>query len=246
MGAEKSILIVGATSAIGRAVAWEFAAHGFNLQLTARDRERLTAEAAQIAQRHGVQVGCHTLDILAYQSHATFLDALPFLPAVTLCAVGWLGNPTDAEEYRRSAQRVMESNYLGPALLLAEIAHRYQQVGSGTLIGISSVAGERGRASNYVYGSAKAGLTAYLSGLRNRLYPHGIHVITVKPGLVDTPMTAGMALPRLLTAQPQQTARDIYRGFVQKKDVIYTLWIWRWLMGVVRCLPEHVFKKTRF
>jgi decaprenylphospho-beta-D-erythro-pentofuranosid-2-ulose 2-reductase len=107
------------------------------------------------------------------------------------------------------------------------------------------VAGERGRQSNYIYGSAKAGFTAYLSGLRNRLTRSGVHVVTIKPGFVDTKMTSGLKLPAPLTAQPAQVASKIVRAVDRKADVVYVLWMWRWIMLIIKCIPEGVFKKLK-
>jgi short-subunit dehydrogenase len=111
------------------------------------------------------------------------------------------------------------------------------------MVGISSVAGDRGRKSNYIYGAAKAALTAYLSGLRNRLYELQVHVMTVKPGFVATKMTEGMDLPEKLTALPEEVARDIFSAQQKGKDVLYTKWMWRWVMLIIRNIPEFQFKK---
>jgi decaprenylphospho-beta-D-erythro-pentofuranosid-2-ulose 2-reductase len=126
------------------------------------------------------------------------------------------------------------------------LANHFERRGSGTLVGISSVAGDRGRASNYVYGSAKAGFTAFLSGLRNRLAKKGVHVVTVKPGFVATRMTAGMNLPKALTAHPDDVARAVYRAFERKNDVIYILPIWWMIMRIICIIPEILFKKAHF
>ena len=113
---------------------------------------------------------------------------------------------------------------------------------SGFIVGISSVAGDRGRKSNYVYGAAKAALTAYLSGLRNRLYGAQVHVLTVKPGFVATKMTEKLDLPGKLTTQPEEVAEDIYRAQQNGKNVLYTKWIWRWVMLIIKIIPEWKFK----
>ena len=137
---------------------------------------------------------------------------------------------------------------LGPIFTfstLAEFANRFEQRGSGCLIGISSVAGERGRATNYVYGSAKAGFTAFLSGLRNRLAKKGVHVITVLPGFVATKMTAGMDLPRKLTAKPSEVANCLFNAVQKKHNIVYVKPVWRFIMMIIRNIPEHVFKKMK-
>ena len=139
----------------------------------------------------------------------------------------------------------MRSNYEGPANVMALLANRFVDRGSGTLVGISSVAGERGRATNYVYGSAKAGFTAFLSGLRNRLAKQGVHVVTVLPGFVATQMTDGMDLPAKLTAQPREVAEATARAVAQKKDIIYVRPAWWLVMMIIRNLPERVFKRMK-
>ncbi len=140
----------------------------------------------------------------------------------------------------------MRTNYEAPALVLGVLAARFAQRGSGVLVGVSSVAGERGRAANYVYGSAKAGFSAFLSGLRARLTGTGVHVLTVKPGFVYTRMTAGMALPPMLTATPEQVARTVLRAVRRRRDVVYSPAIWRLIMLAVRAMPERLFKRLRF
>jgi decaprenylphospho-beta-D-erythro-pentofuranosid-2-ulose 2-reductase len=138
----------------------------------------------------------------------------------------------------------MRANFEGPASILAHLANAMEARGSGTLVGISSVAGERGRASNYVYGSAKAGFTAFLSGLRNRLAKKGVHVVTVLPGFVATAMTEGMDLPARLTAQPEEVGAAVVEAVQKGANVIYVRPIWRIVMAVIRNIPEPIFKKT--
>ncbi|MEP4341571.1 MAG: SDR family NAD(P)-dependent oxidoreductase, partial [Lentilitoribacter sp.] len=125
----------------------------------------------------------------------------------------------------------------------AILANRFEERGSGTIVGISSVAGERGRASNYIYGSAKAGVTAFISGLRNRLAKRGVHVVTVLPGFVATQMTEGMDLPAKLTAEPSDVADAIARAVGGKKDVIYVIPTWHLIMLIIRNIPESIFKR---
>jgi decaprenylphospho-beta-D-erythro-pentofuranosid-2-ulose 2-reductase len=238
-----SILILGARSDIGKAVAHKFAALGHPIQLAVRNIETLAAEKADMELRHNVPVSLHEFDALATDTHETFVANLPDLPRIAICAVGLMGQQDENETDIEAAVRVMRSNYEGPASILAVLANRFERQGSGTLVGISSVAGERGRATNYVYGSAKAGFTALLSGLRNRLAKQGVHVVTVLPGFVATQMTEGMDLPTHLTAQPSEVAEAIVRAVERKKDVIYVRPIWRFIMIVIRSIPERIFKK---
>jgi short-subunit dehydrogenase len=192
--------------------------------------------------RYNVPVTLHEFDALATDTYETFVANLPVLPRVAICTVGLMGQQDDNERDIAAAAQVMRSNFEGPASILAVLANRFQERGSGTLVGISSVAGERGRATNYVYGSAKAGFTAFLSGLRNRLAKHGVHVVTVLPGFVATQMTEGMDLPARLTAQPGEVADAIARAVMRKKDVVYVRPIWGVIMMIIRTIPERVFK----
>jgi decaprenylphospho-beta-D-erythro-pentofuranosid-2-ulose 2-reductase len=236
------ILILGARSDIGKAVAHKFAALGHPIQLAVRNIETLAAEKTDMELRHNVPVSLHEFDALATDTHEAFVANLPDLPRVAICAVGLMGQQDENESDIEAAARVMRSNYEGPASILAVLANRFERRGSGTLVGISSVAGERGRATNYVYGSAKAGFTAFLSGLRNRLAKQGVHVVTVLPGFVATQMTEGMDLPARLTAQPSEVADAIACAVERKKDVIYVRPIWRLIMTIIRSIPERIFK----
>lgn len=236
------ILILGARSDIGKAVAHKFAALGHPIQLAVRNIDNLAAEKADMELRYSVTVSLHEFDALATDTHEAFVANLPDLPRVAVCAVGLMGEQGENETDLAAASRVMRSNYEGPASILAALANHFERRGSGTLVGISSVAGERGRATNYVYGSAKAGFTAFLSGLRNRLAKQGVHVVTVLPGFVATQMTEGMDLPARLTAQPSEVAEAITRAVDRKKDVIFVRPIWHLIMAIIRNIPERIFK----
>ncbi|MEJ5978009.1 SDR family oxidoreductase [Novosphingobium sp. PS1R-30] len=236
------VLIIGGKSDIGLALAHRFAAAGHPIQLAARDVGALATDKADIELRHGVAVTLHEIDVLATESFAPFLDGLPALPGTAICVVGLLGDQARSESDPAAATLTFRSNFEGPALLTGLIANRFEQRGSGTLVGISSVAGERGRASNYVYGSAKAGYTAFLSGLRNRLAKKGVHVLSVLPGFVDTRMTAGMDLPAKLTAQPTEVASAVFKAVGARRNVLYVKPIWWVIMTIIRAIPERIFK----
>ena len=240
-----AVLILGARSDIARAVAHRFAALGHPVQLAARSSGSLQPDKTDIALRYGVAVSLHEFDALDLGSHAAFLDALPELPAIAVCAVGFMGDQLASERDIFAAIEVMRSNYEGPASIFAHLANRFAERGSGTLVGISSVAGDRGRAVNYIYGSAKAGFTAYLSGLRNRLAKQGVHVITVLPGFVATRMTEGMDLPARLTADPDDVAKAIERAVAKRRNVIYVRPVWRIIMAIIRTIPEAIFKRLK-
>ena len=236
-------LVIGATSDIGRAIARQLAAAGWTLQLAGRDETRLRRTARDLEVRASANVALHHCDVLEEDYGMALLDALDPLPEVAVCVVGLLGDQTESQRDSQAAAKVMRSNYIGPAVLLGGLAELFERRGSGTLVGVSSVAGERGRADNYVYGSAKAGFTAFLSGLRNRCARSGVHVVTVKPGFVRTRMTDGMELPEKLTATPDEVATATLKAIRQRRDVVYVRCIWRSIMFVVRAVPERVFKR---
>lgn len=241
----KTLLVIGATSDIAKATALVFAREGWDVILSGRDATALKADAADIALRSHQRgsISARVLDILEPATFAPFLDSLDILPDVVVCAVGLLGDQARAEVDPDHAELIMRTNYEGPALLLGHIAHRFVARGSGTIIGISSVAGDRGRASNYVYGSAKAGFSAFLSGLRNRCFKAGVHVMTVKPGFVRTRMTQDMDLPKPVTAEPQEVAARIYRATMAGSNVVFSQPVWRAIMTVITAIPEPVFKR---
>jgi len=240
---QQTLLVLGGTSDIGRATALAFAEIGWALQLAGRDEKALGGEAADIATRTGVPATCHRFDVLDTASFPAFVDALSVLPDAVICVVGLLGDQARAQSDIGHAVTVMRSNYEGPALILGLLAERFMARGSGIIIGISSVAGDRGRASNYVYGSAKAGFTAFLSGLRNRFTKAGIHVLTVKPGFVRTRMTEGLKLPSVLTSRPEEVAAAILGAVRNRHHVLYCGPAWRLVMSIICMIPESIFKK---
>jgi short-subunit dehydrogenase len=242
----EAVLIIGARSSIGLATAHAFAQRGHSIQLAARQVQMLEADAADIRLRYDVSVSLHECDVLDPFSYDGWPAALPELPQIAVCAVGVLGVQERAETEISETVAILRANFEGPALVLGKLANAMAERGHGTLVGISSVAGDRGRASNYVYGSAKAGLTAWLSGLRARMARSGVHVVTVIPGFVDTRMTDGMKLPPLLTAKPQEVASAIVRAVERRRNIIYVRRVWRIVMAVIRALPEPLFKKLKF
>ncbi len=239
---KRPVLILGARSDIGKATAHAFAASGHPVQLAARNADSLRADRSDIALRYDVEVTLHKFDALDLSSLTTFVECLPELPQIAICVVGLLGDQGQYERYPDTASRMIRSNFEGPACILGVLANRYEERGEGTLVGISSVAGERGRATNYFYGSAKAGFTAFLSGLRNRLTRKGVHVVTVLPGFVATRMTEGMELPAPLTTTPDWVAKAVLEAVKRKRDVVYVKPVWRYIMAIIRCIPERHFK----
>lgn len=162
------------------------------------------------------------------------------------CATGYLGDGTQEALYdHKNTKKIIEINYAKLVPILNLFAEKMERKRTGTMIVLSSVAGERGRQSNFIYGSAKAGLTAYLSGLRNYMFDKKVHILTIKPGFMETKMTAGFPLNPNLTATPKQAAQAIYKAYKSQKNVIYVLPIWSIIMGVIRNIPEFIFKKLK-
>lgn len=241
------VLILGALSSIARASADAFAAKGHPLYLAGRDTEELARVASDIKVRYGVPCSYGRFDAEAFGEH------LPFLQNVVnemgglygvLLAFGELGDQTQATMDFSNAHTIIDRNYTGACSILTHCANYLGKMEKGFIIGISSVAGDRGRQSNYVYGSAKAGLTVFLQGLRNRLFHAGVRVITVKPGFVDTAMTFGK--PGLaMVASPQYVGEKIVEALQKSRDDIYLPWFWRYIMLIVRNVPEFIFKRLK-
>lgn len=237
------VLIVGATSAIAMASARLFAAGGAELVLAARNEERLATLAADLEVRGASTVECISFVAQQEQDYERFagqawgegLDCL-------LLAHGSLPVQQLCQDDVAATRNEFEVNALSSISLLAAFARRFAEQGSGNMVVITSVAGDRGRQSNYLYGAAKAAVSTYCQGLRNRLQSCGVGVITIKPGFVDTPMTAGFE-KGLLWAQPEQVAAGIMRALERGKDVAYLPWFWRYLMLVIKLVPERLFKR---
>lgn len=162
------------------------------------------------------------------------------------CAAGYLGEGSEEGLYdNRNTERIISINYSRLVPVINHFAHKFESRRSGTIIGLSSVAGDRGRQSNFIYGSAKAAFTAYLSGLRNYLFEKKVHVMTVKPGFMATKMTEGMPLNPALTATPKQAAAHIFKAYKSRRNITYVLPVWAVIMMIIRNIPEFLFKKLK-
>lgn len=239
------VLVVGATSAIARATAAAFAARGHDLLVTGRDREELEAVAADLALRYRVEVEARLFDALEFEAHDGLMDAAGQRPmSGVVVALGYMGDHEAAQGDFREARRIVDTNYTACVSLLEKAASILESRGRGFICVVGSVAGDRGRQSNYLYGSAKSGLDAYLQGLRNRLHPSGVTVTTVKPGFVDTRMTYGKQ-GMFLVASPDSVGWGIYRAARRGRSVVYLPGFWRLIMWVIRSIPEPVFKRLK-
>ena len=237
------ILIIGARSDISKSLARKYAENCYNLYLAARKSSELQNFANDIKIRNGKEIICLDFDVLDYASHQNFYDSLAEKPIGVISVVGYLGEQEKAQNDFEEAQKIIDTNYTGVVSALNIVANDFEKRKSGFIIGISSVAGERGKKSNFIYGSAKAAFTTYLSGLRNRLFNSNVQVMTVKPGFVATKMTEGLDLPKKLTAQPEEVAQDIFKAQQKGKNVLYTKWFWKWIMLIIKNVPEFQFKK---
>ncbi|TLU85796.1 MAG: SDR family oxidoreductase [Chlorobium sp.] len=243
----KKILIIGATSAIAEATARCYAKEGAMFYLLARNEERLASLASDLKIRGALSVDYSLLDVKERANHEQELlrakDTLGNID-IALVAHGTLGNQGACEEDPEVALLELETNAFSTIALLTRLANIFEKQSHGTLAVISSVAGDRGRASNYVYGTAKAAVTTFCEGLQARMFKSGVHVLIIKPGLVATPMTEGLSMPAFLVAEPALIAADIFRAIEKKIDVLYTPWFWKYIMIGIIHIPATLFKKA--
>ncbi|MBM7571360.1 SDR family oxidoreductase [Aquibacillus albus] len=244
-----SILVLGANATIAQATVRKLAANGKHNQfiLTSRDTSQLEVLKSDIEIRHQVDVSLKQFDALDFESHQVFFDEV-VQEAGTLDGVllmyGAMEDQKQAEHSFALARTMIDVNYTSAVSILNIAANYFEAQRSGFICAVSSVAGDRGRKSNYIYGSTKAGLSVYLQGLRNRLHESGVHVLTIKPGMVDTKMTYGVVEPTPLLADPDKVAQDIEAGIVKRREVVYTPWFWLIIMTIIKLLPEKIFKRT--
>lgn len=242
------ILIIGATSAIAAACARKWAENKADFFLVGRNSEKLQQISHDLSARGASHVTTHLLDLNHFADHQAVFDACYNSLGqidIALIAHGSLPNQKACEKDVDLALKEFSSNGLSVISLLTLLANRMQEQRFGTIAVISSVAGDRGRPSNYLYGSAKAAITTFCEGLRARLFNTGVHLLTIKPGLVDTPMTQGLSFPKILMATSNKVAEDIVRAIKRRKNVIYTPHFWRVIMWMIRNIPNFIFKKLK-
>lgn len=236
-------LIIGATSDIAIYIAKNLAKRGFNLYLTGRDQIKLTSLKDEIEKNFGRTVECFYFDITDFSSHTVFYSSLPIKPIMVFCCVGYYEDQVLARQKQSELLTTINVNYAGVLSILNVISNDFEIRGSGSITAISSVAGDRGRQLNYIYGSTKAGLTTYLSGLRNRLFKKNVHVTTIQLGPVYTKMSQGHKLIPWLTLQPEVAAKKIVDAGISGKGSVYIFWPWRFIMLAIRWIPEVIFKR---
>jgi decaprenylphospho-beta-D-erythro-pentofuranosid-2-ulose 2-reductase len=242
---EPTALIVGALSAMAMETARLMAGRSWNLCLVARSKEKLIEFSADLLARGAKKVDYIVMDVAQAADGGKLLSAAEELSGQinnVLVAWGTLGDQSVAEKDLAAAMHILNTNFNHQALCLLGIASRFEERKSGTLVGISSVAGDRGRQSNFIYGSAKGAFSLFLQGLRNRMQKHGVHVVTVKPGFVASPMTRHVKQGPLFVG-PDVIAQGILKAIERKKDVVYLPWFWLPIMLVIKSIPERIFKK---
>lgn len=237
-------VILGASSPVARAFARE-AGCGADLVLCGRDLDDLGRTAADLRVRRGRRVDVVPFDALDEASHkalAAHLEAMP-APLNVFLAFGFMPEQAEMDADPALAVKTIQANYGGAVSILQHLAPILERHGAGTVVALGSVAGDRGRLKNYVYGSAKAGLHAYLQGYRARMFRKGVKVLTVKPGFLDTGMTWS-AGPLPMAMAPDSFAKAVMKAVRGRAEVIYVPWPWRWIMTIIRSVPEAIFKKT--
>ncbi len=248
-GERPGVVILGATSALARAIALEAGRDGFAVALAGRDAEECETLAADVRVRTGAPCAAVRFDALEFDRHDALLaaceDALGKPPDGAVVCFGYMTDQAETEKDFAAARRTIDVNYTAAASVLMRFAAALERRGAGFLGVVTSVAGDRGRMSNYTYGSAKAGLIAFAQGLRNRLHHAGVTVTTLKPGFMDTKMTYGLLKPGPLLASPEAAGRACWRAVRRGKSVAYVPWFWRGVMTLIRLLPECVFKRMK-
>lgn len=244
----KKVLIIGATSEIAIACGRIWAEKKSEIYLVARSENKLQQVADDFTTRGASAIHSHILDMNEIKKHTEMLEncftTLKTIDIV-LIAHGTLPDQHACEQDVDLALQEFSTNGLSVIALLTLLANKMEQQGDGTIAVISSVAGDRGRPSNYLYGSAKATVSTFCEGMRARLYKRGVHLLTIKPGFVDTPMTKELELPQALVVSPEKVAKSIHNAIEHGKNTIYTPWFWRYIMIIIKSIPNLIFKKLK-
>ncbi|MCZ8343309.1 MAG: SDR family NAD(P)-dependent oxidoreductase [Leptospira sp.] len=238
-------LILGATSDIGREIAEELSSKNFDLILTGQNKDLLSQIHSDLLRttKQDIKIQTHLLDITETDGLTSFVLSLDPLPNIVFCCIGYYKDQKIARVKPEEFTKTIQINFTGIATFLNLLTIRMEEIRSGKIVVISSVAGVRGRQLNYIYGSAKAGLTTYLSGLRNLLHKKNIRITTVLLGPVFTKMSAGHNLMPWITLQPKVAAKKIVQAGLKGKDEVYIHWIWQFIMAAIRMIPEGIFKR---
>jgi len=240
----KTVLILGGNSDVGKSLSRDFSKLGSNIILTSRKKGQLDSFKSDLEIRYSIKCDLEFLDVLDFNSHEFFYNNLKKKPDIVISCIGYLDNQEKSENSFEESLKSIQTNFTGLVSILNLVSNDFESRKSGIIVGISSVAGDRGRGSNYIYGSSKSGFTSYLSGLRNRLFNSGVKVIDVKPGFIKSKMTDHLDLPKILTSTPEEISDSIIKSIKKKKNTIYIKWFWKWIMLVIIILPEFIFKRS--
>ncbi len=239
---KKKVHIIGGYSAIGFSTASVFAKNGFDIELSGKNKSKLVNKKAILEKSFSKTINTYTLNIENKQSIDHFLKSLQNTPDILVISTGYYTKQSEKidSEYIKKNIKI---NFEGPIIIINKLIQSFKARGSGTIICICSAAGIRGRANNYIYGSSKAGLINYLSGIRNYLARFNINVITVNPGYIKTPMLDKQLHNHFLTISPDELANEIFKSYIRKKDIIYGSYVWLIIALIIRIIPEKIFKK---
>lgn len=238
----KTILILGGNSDVGKSLAKDFGRLGSNLILTSRKKNQLDSFRSDLEIRYEINCNIETFDALDLKSHESFYKKLNTKPDIVISCIGYLDNQKESQKDFNEALKSIQSNFTGLVSILNIISNDFERKGTGVIVGISSVAGDRGRGSNYIYGSSKSAFTTYLSGLRNRLHASGVKVITIKPGFIKSKMTNHLKLSSIISSSPNKVSSLIIKSIQKRKNVLYIKGYWRWIMITIKLIPENIFK----
>jgi len=244
----KSILIIGATSSLVKALATLFAKQKSNLILSGRNIDEVERIAADLNLRYDCQTRACRFEATQYDQHEHFLNlAMEKFGNIdgVVIGVGELGDQLLGQNSFYEATKIINSNYIGPCSILTHVANYFEQQKKGFIVAIGSVAGERGRQSNYIYGSAKAAFATFVAGLQNRLSRSNVHVLLVKPGFTDTKMTFGKLKKSFLLTSPEKVAQDIYAALNKGKLTAYVPGYWQIIMAIIKSIPESIFIRLK-
>tara|TARA_Y100001970_G_scaffold76719_1_gene97420 strand:+ start:22199 stop:22933 length:735 start_codon:yes stop_codon:yes gene_type:complete len=239
-----SVLILGAKSDIAKVSAEEYARIGYDLILAGRNVQKDLQDFKQVLKKnYNCNIVLTDFDILDYNMHTSFFESLEKKPTGIVSFIGYLSQEHDSKQDFKEIQKVINTNYIGQISIFNHFADYYENIGEGFIVGLSSLAGDRGRQSNYTYGSSKAGFTAYLSGLRNKLSYKNIQVLTIKPGFVNTKMTKNIGMPSFLISSPDYVGKKIVKYQQKGKNIAYIPSYWRIIIFIIKIIPENIFKR---
>ena len=241
----KYVLIIGAKNELGLELASLYARNNYNIYLAGRAIIDLEEESSNLEKKHKVKVVLCELDVTDYESHYEFYESLEIKPTGVIYLAGYYPNTALSVSKWSETFKTVEVNYLGCMSIFNIIANQFIKDRKGFMISISSVSGVRGRAKNYIYGSSKAALTTYMSGLRNRLDEYNVNVLTVISGYLSTINSSKLDRPNFLTSSPKKLASDIFSAQQQNKSIIYSNSLWRIIMFIIKIIPEYIFKKLK-